>query len=755
MMKKNWKKMMALTLAVTMLPMNVQAAGLDGQDVPGTENVVESNQETGQTYSDAISTETAGEVENVSNTEMPSDTEISDGTDTVDTETSDTDAGTTETIEDTESINTETPSVEPIGDVAGVEDTEAIADVVSETADGAKTDDTSEIVDDSEKQDDEKTFLEPAPGGDTSLIDAAVSEHADSDGDLDLPAFLQDGVASTGTISASQKLDPSSATVANVADVVRPIIYTNELGSSWNSKYGTVTKNDNGHGISIGILQWNATNALTLLKRIVGRNTKAESVIGTELYNKITTDTSWSGTSDSTRFIPTETQALAISNLLKDSIGTKAQDEMADEYLYTYLTTGFSTYKLRNAAALAYFCDINNQCGTDTVKRIATLAVSLAGGDAAKVTLNEIHEAALMDSVAGKYASRRYSTYKSIANAAESKKWNYYPSGSYRIPAAVVNSSTSKSEVSWLQWALNEMGGADLTVDGVYGTNTEKAVETFQKASKLTADGKAGQNTITALIKAKYSNNLAGVTPTLGKTSITSTGVKFTWKKVSKATGYYVYRKKVGGGYSRIATVKSGSTVSYTDKSAKNGTSYAYTVAAYNGVSVSAYNTTGKTVTYLKATTLKSATLTSSGIKLTWTKNSSANGYYVYRKVSGGSYKKIATIKSKSTVTYTDKSGKSGKKYTYRIYVYKGSVKSAVSGTKSQTYRKTVAYKTTSKLKYRTGAGTKYAAKGTLKKGKTVYIVSGYSKKANGYTWKKVLISGKIYYLASKFVKKK
>ena len=63
-------------------------------------------------------------------------------------------------------------------------------------------------------------------------------------------------------------------------------------------------------------------------------------------------------------------------------------------------------------------------------------------------------------------------------------------------------------------------------------------------------------------------------------------------------------------------------------------------------------------------------------------------------------------------------------------------------------------YKTTTRVNYRSGAGTKYGIKGTLASGKQIEVENGYSKTANGYTWYRFKMNGKEYYLASKYVKK-
>ena len=58
---------------------------------------------------------------------------------------------------------------------------------------------------------------------------------------------------------------------------------------------------------------------------------------------------------------------------------------------------------------------------------------------------------------------------------------------------------SSGETVKQIQTKLKEWGYYDGTVDGVYGSSTEKAVKYFQEKNGLTADGKAGQKTLDAL----------------------------------------------------------------------------------------------------------------------------------------------------------------------------------------------------------------------------------------------------------------
>jgi len=159
-------------------------------------------------------------------------------------------------------------------------------------------------------------------------------------------------------------------------------------------------------------------------------------------------------------------------------------------------------------------------------------------------------------------------------------------------------------------------------------------------------------------------------TPTVKAESSTS-GVKVSWNKITGAKNYTVYRKVPGGSWKAI---KSGVTgTSYTDKTAVEGNTYAYTVRAVCGQLQSSFKSSNA-VTYLKIPTVKVANA-ASGVMVTWNKIASADSYKVYRKVSGGSW---VAIKSGLTGTsYTDTKAAAGKTYSYTVRAVKGS---ALSG---------------------------------------------------------------------------
>ncbi len=167
--------------------------------------------------------------------------------------------------------------------------------------------------------------------------------------------------------------------------------------------------------------------------------------------------------------------------------------------------------------------------------------------------------------------------------------------------------------------------------------------------------------------------------PKLTKKENTTSGVKITWGKVTGASGYIVYRKTSSGSWKQLG--KTAKTY-YTDKTAKSGTTYYYTVRAYSGSVKSYYDTTGLKIKHLADPTLKTPTSTKSGISLKWTKTTGAQGYIIYRKTGSGSYSKLKTEKGVSNLSYVDKSAKKGKTYTYKIKAYKSKTYSAYSNAK-------------------------------------------------------------------------
>lgn len=177
--------------------------------------------------------------------------------------------------------------------------------------------------------------------------------------------------------------------------------------------------------------------------------------------------------------------------------------------------------------------------------------------------------------------------------------------------------------------------------------------------------------------------------PKLNSAKAVADGIKVSWKSVSGADSYRVYRKS---GSSNWAKLKDTSGTSYTDTSVKDGTAYTYTVRCLNssGKECSPYNGTVSatwTSKVLDAPIVKSATANSSGVKVVWGEVETATKYRLYRKVGSGSWTKVADV---SGTSYTDKDVKAGKTYTYTVRCLNSSGKecSGYNSTQSVTYTK-------------------------------------------------------------------
>ena len=176
----------------------------------------------------------------------------------------------------------------------------------------------------------------------------------------------------------------------------------------------------------------------------------------------------------------------------------------------------------------------------------------------------------------------------------------------------------------------------------------------------------------------EYSKSISGVA--LAKTNFTKIKAKsgkkvtLTWKKVSQAEGYLIYRKdSEDGKYNQIGKVTSGKTLTYTDTVKSNNKTYTYKIQAYNTNNgkqgVGAYSSTKSAKTLAKA---KITGITSSNeevLKISWKKVSGAKGYIISRSTSKNSgYKKIDTVTGKTS--YSDDTVKAGKTYYYKVEAY-------------------------------------------------------------------------------------
>ncbi len=251
--------------------------------------------------------------------------------------------------------------------------------------------------------------------------------------------------------------------------------------------------------------------------------------------------------------------------------------------------------------------------------------------------------------------------------------------------------------------------------------------------------------------------------PTITATLNSYTSALLKWKKIKGANGYEIYRSKSkNGGYKKIATITK-NTGKYTDKNLNTGSTYYYKIKAYRNVkgkkvsgSLSARASVKIT---LKAPALRSTLVENyNTLTLRWKKVSGADGYYIYRSTKkDGTYKKIATVKGGTTLTYTNTKLSTGKTYYYKIKAYRRSGKKNIDGNYSSVTSKATSLKKVTgvtatpqhankiKLQWKkvNGASSYNIYRSTSKNGAYTQIKSGVTSAS--YTDKK-LTGGKRYY---------
>ena len=243
------------------------------------------------------------------------------------------------------------------------------------------------------------------------------------------------------------------------------------------------------------------------------------------------------------------------------------------------------------------------------------------------------------------------------------------------------NSSTSgKPQLTW-----NAVSGA--TSYKVYRATSQNGtyslLGTVTATSYTNTGAKAGTTyyykvkAVSSAGESAYSNVVSGratvTTLTMGH-SASSGKPQLTWKAVSGAASYRVYRATTkNGAYTVINTTKA---LTYTNVGAALGTTYYYKVEALNAA--------GKSMGFSAIVEGKVAPVLAVGYscvsgkpQLTWKAVPGATEYQVYRSTQQNSgYSKINTTTSTS---YVNTGAKAGTTYSYRIVAVKGTAVSDFS----------------------------------------------------------------------------
>ena len=238
----------------------------------------------------------------------------------------------------------------------------------------------------------------------------------------------------------------------------------------------------------------------------------------------------------------------------------------------------------------------------------------------------------------------------------------------------------TNSGISYISFGVEANAGYKTSGGSKWFTSTAgiESGQTFHKGALATAewsDGKTKNWTVRIKAHTRTLNqSWVPDTPVFQVKAYNSGYNLVSWKKVSKATGYYVYRKPAAGGkWSKIADVGT-STLKYKDSKVKANASYRYTVKAYYEASGKRYYSKYTTGDVVKAAPslqkISSVKSEKKGIRIRWNPQKKCNGYYIYRKKKGGSYQLIKRISGGNLSSYLDKKAQKGVSYYYVVKAY-------------------------------------------------------------------------------------
>lgn len=256
-------------------------------------------------------------------------------------------------------------------------------------------------------------------------------------------------------------------------------------------------------------------------------------------------------------------------------------------------------------------------------------------------------------------------------------------STNYRIKATFADKTPSVDSIYDTGTYLAGTAVSNIKVYAVVGSTkiaetTAKDGKYSMKIPKQKAGTKIGVYSIDSAGNKSSTKTITVVSSGVKAASAGYNKLKVSWAQMPGAQGYEVYRSTSSTGtYSKVGTVTSGSTLSFTNSSLTTGKAYYYKVKAYKTVS-------GKKVYYAfsnvgsgKATLAAPAKITAAkasttAIKTTWAKVGEASGYEVYRATSkGGTYAKVKTLTSVSSLTFTNTGLGKGKTYYYKVRAYR------------------------------------------------------------------------------------
>ena len=245
---------------------------------------------------------------------------------------------------------------------------------------------------------------------------------------------------------------------------------------------------------------------------------------------------------------------------------------------------------------------------------------------------------------------------------------NYKPAP--KAPELKITTSAGKPKIYWnavdgavKYWVYRSTDGKnfkyyDSTTKTSY-TNSSTSIGTtyYYKVKAVNSNNAASDYSVSKGIQRKPAAPTVSINRSNGKP-------KLSWKAVSGATKYWIYRSTDGKNFKHFdSTTK----LSYTNSGAASGTKYYYRVKAVtvvNGKNVTSANSGTKSLLTSLAKPSVSITTSNGKPKIYWNAVDGAVKYWVYRSTDGKTFK---YYDSTTKASYTNLSAKKNTKYYYKV----------------------------------------------------------------------------------------
>ena len=237
-------------------------------------------------------------------------------------------------------------------------------------------------------------------------------------------------------------------------------------------------------------------------------------------------------------------------------------------------------------------------------------------------------------------------------------------------PELKITTSAGKPKIYWnavdgavKYWIYRSTDGKnfkyyDSTTKTSYTNNSTAIGSTYYyKVKAIGANGAKSDYSVSKGILCKPAAPTVSISRSNGKP-------KLSWKAVTGATKYWIYRSTDGVNFKYWdSTTKT----SYTNSGAASGTKYYYRVKAVayiDGVNVASANSSTKSLMTSLAKPSVSITTSNGKPKLTWKAVTGADKYYIYRSTDG---KNFSYFDSTTKTTYVNSGAKKNTKYYYKV----------------------------------------------------------------------------------------